>query len=103
MLAREEVTRLAAHELAGLCSGLRPLELIVTIAPLIGLLGTVLGMIEVAVRTFIACLAERSSIGRRHDPLHIQRKCGWVSRSDRCRRLDHPLGRGDGSKPDYSC
>ncbi len=45
-LAREEVTRLAARELATLRSGLRPLELIVTIAPLIGLLGTVLGMIE---------------------------------------------------------
>jgi biopolymer transport protein ExbB len=46
MLAREEVMRLAAHELSALRSGLRPLELIVTIAPLIGLLGTVLGMIE---------------------------------------------------------
>ncbi|WP_346348176.1 MULTISPECIES: MotA/TolQ/ExbB proton channel family protein [unclassified Sulfitobacter] len=45
-LAREEVTRLAAHELAVLRGGLRPLELIATIAPLIGLLGTVLGMIE---------------------------------------------------------
>lgn len=46
LLAREEVTRLAAHELAVLRGGLRPLELIATIAPLIGLLGTVLGMIE---------------------------------------------------------
>ncbi|WP_240610929.1 MotA/TolQ/ExbB proton channel family protein [Oceaniglobus ichthyenteri] len=45
-LAREEITRLAAREIATLRSGLRPLELIVTIAPLIGLLGTVLGMIE---------------------------------------------------------
>lgn len=45
-LAREEVFRLAALELNTLRSGLRPLELIVTIAPLIGLLGTVLGMIE---------------------------------------------------------
>jgi len=45
-LAREEVARLAAHELAALRGGLRPLELIVTIAPLIGLLGTVLGMID---------------------------------------------------------
>ncbi len=45
-LAREEVMRLAARELSALRSGLRPLELIVTIAPLIGLLGTVLGMIE---------------------------------------------------------
>lgn len=45
-LAREEVMRLASAELAQLRYGLRPLELIVTIAPLIGLLGTVLGMIE---------------------------------------------------------
>jgi biopolymer transport protein ExbB len=43
---REEVTRLALRELALLRTGLRPLELIVTIAPLVGLLGTVLGMIE---------------------------------------------------------
>ncbi len=46
ILAREEVTRLAGRELTALRRGLRPLELIVTIAPLIGLLGTVLGMIE---------------------------------------------------------
>lgn len=45
-LAREEVMRIAARLLSDLRSGLRPLELIVTIAPLIGLLGTVLGMIE---------------------------------------------------------
>ena len=45
-LAREEILRMGAKELAALRSGLRPLDLIVTIAPLIGLLGTVLGMIE---------------------------------------------------------
>ncbi|MGJ8597438.1 MotA/TolQ/ExbB proton channel family protein [Sulfitobacter sp.] len=45
-LAREEILRLGAVELSALRSGLRPLDLIVTIAPLIGLLGTVLGMIE---------------------------------------------------------
>lgn len=45
-LAREEILRIGAGELASLRSGLRPLDLIVTIAPLIGLLGTVLGMIE---------------------------------------------------------
>ncbi|PWG17257.1 MotA/TolQ/ExbB proton channel family protein [Salibaculum griseiflavum] len=44
--AREEITRLAQRALAELRGGLRPLELIATIAPLIGLLGTVLGMIE---------------------------------------------------------
>ncbi|MEE4117821.1 MAG: MotA/TolQ/ExbB proton channel family protein [Paracoccaceae bacterium] len=43
---REEIARRAMRELAALRSGLRPLELVVTIAPLIGLLGTVLGMIE---------------------------------------------------------
>lgn len=45
-LARDEITRLAQRELGALRGGLRPLELIATIAPLIGLLGTVLGMIE---------------------------------------------------------
>jgi biopolymer transport protein ExbB len=44
--AEREVTRVARNELAELRQGLRPLELIATIAPLIGLLGTVLGMIE---------------------------------------------------------
>lgn len=43
--AREEVTRIARALLAELRAGLRPLDLIVTIAPLLGLLGTVLGMI----------------------------------------------------------
>jgi biopolymer transport protein ExbB len=43
---REEIARRAQRDLAHLRAGLRPLELVVTIAPLIGLLGTVLGMIE---------------------------------------------------------
>ena len=45
-LAREQIVSIAQGELAHLRGGLRPLELIMTIAPLIGLLGTVLGMIE---------------------------------------------------------
>ncbi len=45
-LAREHITSIAQDELLRLRAGLRPLELIMTIAPLIGLLGTVLGMIE---------------------------------------------------------
>ncbi|WP_373050814.1 MotA/TolQ/ExbB proton channel family protein [Thalassovita aquimarina] len=45
-LAREQITSVAQRELGQLRAGLRPLELIMTIAPLIGLLGTVLGMIE---------------------------------------------------------
>jgi biopolymer transport protein ExbB len=44
--AREEVARVARADLARARSGLRALELIATIAPLLGLLGTVLGMIE---------------------------------------------------------
>jgi biopolymer transport protein ExbB len=44
--AREETTRVAKAALARARTGLRALELIATIAPLIGLLGTVLGMIE---------------------------------------------------------
>lgn len=44
--AREETERVARKMLADLRSGLRPLELIATIAPLLGLLGTVMGMIS---------------------------------------------------------
>lgn len=45
-LAREETDRVARAALAEARSGLRFLDLTVTIAPLLGLLGTVLGMIE---------------------------------------------------------
>ncbi|MBE1282861.1 MAG: MotA/TolQ/ExbB proton channel family protein [Rhodobacteraceae bacterium] len=44
-LAREDTVRVAKNELAEAAGGLRALELIATIAPLLGLLGTVLGMI----------------------------------------------------------
>jgi biopolymer transport protein ExbB len=44
--AREETTRLARAELREARAGVRMLELIATIAPLLGLFGTVLGMIE---------------------------------------------------------
>lgn len=43
---REEAARVAARELAVLRSYFRPLEVISNLAPLLGLLGTVLGMIE---------------------------------------------------------
>ncbi|MDF2232069.1 MotA/TolQ/ExbB proton channel family protein [Albimonas sp. CAU 1670] len=43
--AREETARVARRELAEARTGLRALELIATAAPLLGLLGTVLGMI----------------------------------------------------------
>jgi len=45
-IAEKETTRMAKKELASLRQGLRPLELIAAIAPLVGLLGTVLGMIS---------------------------------------------------------
>ena len=45
-LVREEVTRVAKDQIEGLKSWLRPLELIATLSPLLGLFGTVLGMIE---------------------------------------------------------
>lgn len=44
--AREETTRIARAALGQTQSGLRTLELISVIAPLVGLLGTVLGMID---------------------------------------------------------
>ena len=43
--AREAVAQAARRELQGMRSGLRALEVIATTAPLLGLLGTVLGMI----------------------------------------------------------
>ena len=43
---REEVERVARLRLEGARRGLRALDLVVTIAPLLGLLGTVLGMID---------------------------------------------------------
>ena len=58
--AREETTRVARREIARAGSGLRPLELIVTIAPLLGLLGTVLGM--------IAAFQALQEAGARADP-----------------------------------
>ena len=44
--AREETARCARADLDRAREGLRTLELVMTIAPLLGLLGTVLGMIE---------------------------------------------------------
>ncbi|MCV2876053.1 MotA/TolQ/ExbB proton channel family protein [Rhodobacteraceae bacterium XHP0102] len=43
---KEEIARVARGALQDIATGLRALELIVTIAPLMGLLGTVLGMID---------------------------------------------------------
>lgn len=58
--AREETARVAKRELAHAATGLRALELIATIAPLLGLLGTVLGM--------IAAFQALQQAGNRADP-----------------------------------
>lgn len=58
--ARAETERVARQLLAEAHSGLRPLELIATIAPLMGLLGTVLGM--------IAAFQALQEAGSRADP-----------------------------------
>lgn len=58
--AREETTRVARRHLAAARDGLGALELIATIAPLLGLLGTVLGM--------IAAFQALQSAGSRADP-----------------------------------
>ncbi len=58
--AEAETRRVARDELARLRSGLRALELICTIAPLLGLLGTVLGM--------IAAFRALQEAGARADP-----------------------------------
>jgi len=58
--AREETTRVARRLLADQSGGLRALELIATIAPLLGLLGTVMGM--------IAAFQALQEAGNRADP-----------------------------------
>lgn len=58
--AREEITRVAKNQLARARTGLRALDLIATIAPLLGLLGTVLGM--------IAAFQTLQEAGARADP-----------------------------------
>lgn len=59
-MVREEVARRGAALLERLRLGLRPLELIGTLAPLLGLLGTVLGMID--------AFRELEAAGSRVDP-----------------------------------
>ncbi len=61
--AREETTRIARQTLYRAREGLRALELIATIAPLLGLLGTVLGM--------IAAFQVLQSSGNRADPADL--------------------------------
>jgi len=58
--AREETLRCARGLLAEARAGLRPLELVATVAPLLGLLGTVLGM--------IAAFQALQAAGGRADP-----------------------------------
>ncbi len=58
--AREETARVARNALGDATGGLRALELIATIAPLLGLLGTVLGM--------IAAFQTLQQSGNRADP-----------------------------------
>lgn len=62
-LAREDTLRVARNELAEAATGLRALELIATIAPLLGLLGTVLGM--------IAAFQALQESGARADPSQL--------------------------------
>lgn len=60
---REEVSRVAAGELFQQRKGLRALELVATIAPLVGLLGTVLGM--------VAAFQALEAAGSRADPADL--------------------------------
>ena len=69
--AREEVARVARGELARMRAGLRPLEVIGAVAPLLGLLGTVLGMIAASARC------------RRREPAPIPR-CSRAASGRRC-------------------
>lgn len=76
-LAREETLRVARNELAEAGIGLRALELIATIAPLLGLLGTVLGM--------IAAFQALQESGSRADPALLAGGI-WEALIDRMRR-----------------
>ncbi len=58
--AREEAWRVAGDALDGLRAWMRPLEVIASVAPLLGLFGTVLGM--------IAAFAQLEAAGSRVDP-----------------------------------
>ncbi|MDQ2093382.1 MotA/TolQ/ExbB proton channel family protein [Rhodalgimonas zhirmunskyi] len=58
--SREEIQRVAKNQLARARTGMRALDLIATIAPLLGLLGTVLGM--------IAAFQTLQEAGSRADP-----------------------------------
>ncbi len=60
---REEIERVARRKLSDARTGLRALELIATIAPLLGLLGTVLGM--------IAAFQTLQEAGSRADPADL--------------------------------
>jgi biopolymer transport protein ExbB len=77
---REEVLRIASVQLKQLSSYLRGLESIATLAPLLGLLGTVLGMIE----AFQAIESSRRAESIRH--------C-WPAASGRCCSLQPPVWR----------
>lgn len=57
---REEISRVASAQLTQARGGLRALELIATVAPLVGLLGTVLGM--------VAAFQALEAAGNRADP-----------------------------------
>ncbi|WP_245627021.1 MotA/TolQ/ExbB proton channel family protein [Gynuella sunshinyii] len=59
-LLREEIQRVAAEQLQSLRAMLKPLELIAALSPLLGLLGTVLGM--------ITAFQQLESLGSQVDP-----------------------------------
>lgn len=61
-IAREEVLRVAANQMAAARSYLKPIETIATLSPLLGLLGTVFGMIEAFKRLEAAGTAVDPSI-----------------------------------------
>ena len=61
-VAREEVIRVATNQIAAARSYLKPIETIATLSPLLGLLGTVFGMIEAFKRLEAAGTAVDPSI-----------------------------------------
>lgn len=96
---REEISARAADRLFGLTSWLKALDLVTQIAPLLGLLGTVLGMIETFRPSRIPGHRQIRRLSRRHLGRladHGMRPCRGHSRVGRGDLVRNSAGEGTG-------